>query len=87
AWLKKRDIAMIGGDAATDALPSGIDGIDFPDHQLLLVAMGTPMFDQCELEDLSKAAAARKRWTFLFTAAPIRVTGGTGAPINPIATF
>ena len=87
AWLKKRDIAMIGGDAATDALPSGIDGIDFPDHQLLLVAMGTPMFDQCDLEELSKAAAARKRWTFLFTAAPIRVTGGTGAPINPIATF
>jgi kynurenine formamidase len=87
AWLKKRDIAMIGGDAATDALPSGIDGIDFPVHQLLLVAMGTPMFDQCDLEELGKAAAARKRWTFLFTAAPLRVTGGTGAPINPIATF
>ena len=61
--------------------------LDFPVHQLLLVAMGTPMFDQCDLEELSKAAAERKRWTFLFTAAPLRVTGGTGAPINPIATF
>ena len=87
AWLKKRDIAILGGDAASDALPSGMGEIDFPVHQLLLVAMGTPMFDQCDLEELSKAAAQRKRWTFLFTAAPLRVTGGTGAPINPIATF
>ena len=87
AWLKKRDIAILGGDAASDALPSGMGEIDFPVHQLLLVAMGTPMFDQCDLEELSKAAASRNRWTFLFTAAPLRVTGGTGAPINPIATF
>ncbi|HVY07516.1 MAG TPA: cyclase family protein [Burkholderiales bacterium] len=87
AWFKKRDIAMLGGDAASDALPSGLGEIDFPVHQLLLVAMGTPMFDQCDLEPLAKAAAERKRWTFLFTAAPLRVTGGTGAPINPIATF
>jgi len=87
AWLKKRDIALLGGDAASDALPSHMGEIDFPVHQLLLVAMGTPMLDQCDLEALSKAAAERKRWTFLFTAAPLRVTGGTGAPINPIATF
>ena len=86
-WFKQRDVAVMGSDAALDALPSGIAGVTFPVHQLLLVAMGTPMLDQCELEALAKASAARKRWTFLFTAAPIRVTGGTGAPINPIATF
>jgi hypothetical protein len=49
--------------------------------------MGMPLFDQCDLEELAKAAAARHRWTFLFTAAPVRVSGGTGGPINPIATF
>jgi kynurenine formamidase len=86
-WFKQRDIAILGGDASSDVLPSGIAGVTFPIHQLVLQAMGTPMFDQCDLEELAKAAAARNRWTFLLTAAPLRVVGGTGSPINPIATF
>jgi len=52
-----------------------------------LVAMGMPLFDECDLEAVSKEAAQRKRWVFLFTAAPLVVRGGTGAPINPIAVF
>jgi kynurenine formamidase len=86
-WFKERDIALLGGDTANDAIPSGIDGVSFPLHTLLLVAMGTPMLDQCDLEELAKAAAARNRWTFLLTTAPLRAVGGTGAPLNPIAVF
>jgi kynurenine formamidase len=86
-WLKQRDVAVLGSDSSHDAAPSGIPGVSYPVHQLLIVAMGMPLFDQCDLEELAKAAAARNRWTFLFTAAPVRVTGGTGGPINPIATF
>ncbi len=86
-WFKSRNIAMLGGDASSDASPSRIAGVSFPIHQLVMVAMGTPMLDQCQLEDLAKACAARKRWTFLFTMAPLRVKGGTGSPVNPIATF
>jgi kynurenine formamidase len=86
-WLKSRNIAMLGGDAASDALPSRIPGVSFPIHQLVMVAMGTPMLDQCQLEELTAACAARKRWSFLLTLAPLRVKGGTGAPVNPIATF
>ena len=86
-WLKQRDVALLGSDSSHDAAPSGIPGVSFPVHQLLIVAMGMPLFDQCDLEELAKAAASRNRWTFLFTAAPVRVTGGTGGPVNPIATF
>ena len=86
-WLKARDIAILGGDGANDAVPSGIEGADFPLHQLLLVAMGTPMFDQCDLEAVAAAANARNRSTFLLTAAPLRVKGGTGAALNLTATF
>jgi kynurenine formamidase len=64
-----------------------VDGVDFPIHRLLLVAMGTPMFDQCDLEAVSQAAATRRRWTFLVTAAPIRAVGGTGGPVNILASF
>lgn len=68
-------------------MPSPVDGVPYPVHQLLLIGMGVPMFDNCDLEALSAAAAQRKRWEFLFTAAPLSVPLGTGSPLNPIATF
>ena len=63
-WLKARDVAMVGSDAATDVAPSGVPGVAQPLHQLLLVAMGTPIFDNCDLEAVSEAANSRKRWAF-----------------------
>lgn len=86
-WLRKRDVAMVGSDAGTDVMPSRVEGVRQPMHQLLLVAMGTPLFDNCDLEAVSAAAVARKRWEFMLSAAPISVKGGTGSPLNPIATF
>jgi len=52
-----------------------------------LLYLGIHVFDNCDLEALADSAAARKRWQFLFTAAPLAIRGGTGSPINPIATF
>jgi len=86
-WLKKRDVAIVGSDLATDVLPSGVDGFMLPVHWVTIVAMGTPILDNCDFEALSEAASARKRWSFLLTAAPLAVEGGTGSPINPVATF
>jgi kynurenine formamidase len=86
-WLKQRDVALLGSDVASDVLPSGIAGVALPVHLLTLNAMGVHIFDNCDLEALSAATAQRKRWTFLLTAAPIPITGGTGSPLNPIATF
>lgn len=86
-WLKDRNVAVLGSDAASDVLPSGVEGVSHPIHLLILYAMGVPIFDNCDLEELSKAAATRKRWEFLLTASPIPVKGGTGSPLNPVATF
>ena len=86
-WLKQRDVALLGSDGSHDVLPSGIEGVAWPVHRLLIVAMGMPLFDNCDLEALSTAAAARNRWVFLFTAAPLTVVGGTGSPVNPTATY
>jgi kynurenine formamidase len=60
-WLHERDVAIVGSDLGTDVAPSGIVGVGNPLHQLLLVAMGTPILDNCDLEAVSKAAAERKR--------------------------
>lgn len=86
-WLKERDVAIVGSDFGTDVQPSGVDGSRFPLHSLLIVAMGTPLFDNADLEALTEAAQARGRWEFLLTAAPLAVPGGTGSPLNPIGTF
>ena len=43
--------------------------------------------DDCDLEQLAKEAAKRKRWEFMLTAAPMAIAGGTGSPLNSIATF
>lgn len=86
-WLKERDVAVVGSDFGTDVQPSGITDVRFPLHTLLIVAMGTPLFDNADLEALTVEAQSRGRWEFLLTAAPLAVPGGTGSPLNPIATF
>ncbi len=86
-WLKKRDVAVIGSDGVSDTYPSGIEDIGAPIHQLLLVALGMPLLDNLQLEELATKAANLNKWEFLFVTAPLRIPGGTGSPINPIATF
>jgi kynurenine formamidase len=86
-WLKQRDVAALGSDAASDVMPSGVEGVNQPIHQLVLIALGMPIFDNCDLEALGAEAARQGRWEFLLTAAPLAVGGGTGSPLNPIATF
>ena len=86
-WLASKDIAAVGCDGITDLLPSGVEGMANPLHLLFLVGLGTPIFDNLDLEAVAAEAAARDRWTFLFTAAPIRFTGGLGSPLNPLAVF
>lgn len=86
-WLHDRGVAMVGSDVASDLVPSQVQGVALPIHQLLLVAMGVHIFDNCDLEALSEATAKRRRWAFLVTAAPMAIPGGTGSPLNPIATF
>ena len=86
-WLKQHDIALLGSDVGADVWPSGVDGVRSPVHTLLLVAMGTPILDNCDLGDLSRAAAERQRWEFLVTLAPLRISGATGSAVNPVAVF
>ena len=86
-WLKDRDVAIVGSDLALDVLPSGVEGVDLPVHVGVLVTLGMPILDNCDFEAVSEAAAKRKRWAFLLTVAPLAIEGGTGSPLNPLATF
>ena len=86
-WLRQRDVALLGGDTPPSVAPSDLEGETGAVHDFALVYLGVHIFDNCDLEALAEAAAARKRWDFLLTVAPLAIRGGTGSPANPIATF
>ena len=84
-FLAERRIAALGSDGNSDTAPSTTEVILFPIHALTLNAMGLPLFDYLQFEDLVPACERAGRWEFMFVAAPLRIVGGTGSPINPIA--
>jgi kynurenine formamidase len=87
-WLKARDVALLGSDVPQYVSPGDDGGAPRGAvHDFALVYLGVHLFDNCDLEALAEAAAARNRWEFLLTAAPLPIVGGTGSPLNPIATF
>jgi kynurenine formamidase len=86
-WLKQRGVALIGSDAALDVVPSLVEGVNLPVHTLAITALGLNILDNQDLELLGETAAKQKRWAFMLTVAPVPVAGGTGFPVNAIATF
>jgi kynurenine formamidase len=86
-WLKQRDIALLGSDYPPSVAPSDLSSETGAVHDFVLVNLGVYVFDNCDLDALAQEAASRKRWEFLLTVAPLPIRGGTGSPVNPIATF
>jgi kynurenine formamidase len=86
-WLRQRDVALLGGDVPPSLAPTDVEGETGAVHDFALVYLGVYVFDSVDLEALAEAAQARKRWEFLLTVAPLPIRGGTGSPVNPIATF
>jgi len=86
-WLKDRGVALIGSDSALDVMPSLVESQALPVHTLAITALGVNILDNQDLEPLGDLAAKQNRWEFLLTVAPVPVTGGTGFPVNALATF
>jgi kynurenine formamidase len=79
-WLAARDVVAVGADnSAVECVP--FDDNDFLNvHKVLLVRHGIYL-----LEFLDLSAPARDEcWEGLLTVGPLKVTGATGSPINPI---
>lgn len=86
-WLRERDVALVGADAAQDVIPSGYDVLDSPVHMIGIRAMGLCLLDNLQLEDLAAECRRRQRWEFLFSVAPLRIRHGTGSPVTPLAVL
>jgi kynurenine formamidase len=84
-FLADRRVAALGSDGNNDTAPSATEGVAFPIHVLAINAMGIHLLDYLQFEDLVPLCEAAQRWEFLFVASPLRIVGGTGSPVNPIA--
>ncbi|MDA0815193.1 MAG: cyclase family protein [Chloroflexi bacterium] len=85
-YLYDHDAALMGWDLQ-EASDQDQYGERIPVHAIAIPLMGMPLVDNANLEFLSEACAETGRYEFLVTIAPLVVLGGTGSPVNPIATL
>jgi kynurenine formamidase len=85
--IARHGVAVLGSDGNNDTAPSAVEGVDFPVHVLAVRALGMPLLDYLRFEDLTALCEAAGRWSFLCVIAPLRLSAGTGSPINPIAVL
>jgi kynurenine formamidase len=86
-FLTERHVAVLGSDTNSDTAPSHTEGVPFPMHVLAVNAMGLHLLDYLQLDALAETCERLSRWEFLSAIAPLRIPGGTGSPVNPIAIF
>jgi kynurenine formamidase len=84
-FIADREVSVLGSDSNNDTAPSAADGVDFPVHVLAVNALGVHLLDYLQFEDLVPLCETARRWSFLCVIAPLRLPGGTGSPVNPIA--
>ncbi len=79
-WLFDQDVVAVGSDnAAVEVVP--FDNNDFLGvHKILLVQAGIYLLEFLDLSEL----AADECYEGLMTVSPLKITGATGCPINPV---
>jgi kynurenine formamidase len=81
-WLSARRPIAVGADTiAFERLAPGQGHALLPAHRHLLVEAGVYIIEAMDLEVLA-AAGVRE---FLFVASPLKLVGGTGSPVRPLA--
>ena len=85
-WLHAREVAAIATDTyAVEVIPFEDPKRPLPVHQLAIRDMGLTLGEMFVLDELAADCARDGVWDFLFSAPPLRVTGGVGSPLNPLA--
>ncbi len=81
-WLAQQDVMLIGADTfAVEAFPNADKNVSLPVHQIALVVNGIFLLENLKLDEL----AAAKAYEFAFIVQPLKVKGGTGSTVAPVA--
>ncbi|MFI1914195.1 cyclase family protein [Nocardia sp. NPDC020380] len=84
-WLHEHDIAAVAVDNPTVEVMPPEDGVLMPLHMLALRDMGMPLGEIWDLEALGRDCAEDGVYEFLLCAPALRIPGGVGTPISPVA--
>jgi len=81
-WLAKQDPMLVGADNwPVEVAPNPDKEISLPGHQIFLVVNGIHLLENLKLDEL----AAKKVYEFAFVMQPLKVQGGSGSTVAPVA--
>ena len=81
-WLVDAGVSATGSDTtAFEQILAGAGHSVLPVHRILLVEDGIHIIEHLALEEASAAGLTE----FTFVMAPLRIVGGTGSPVRPLA--
>lgn len=81
-WLAGVGIVATGADTtAYEQIPAGAGHRTLPVHRILLVEHGIHIVEHLNLEEAAAAGLAE----FCFILSPLKILGGTGSPVRPLA--
>ena len=81
-WLAKQNVMLIGSDNwGIEIFPNPDKQIRLPVHAITLVVNGIFLLENMDLEALAKD----KAYEFAFIVEPLKIKGGTGSTVAPIA--
>jgi kynurenine formamidase len=81
-WLAKQDPMLVGADnGAVEVAPNPDPQLAGPVHQIFLVVNGIHLLENLRLDEL----AARRVHEFALIVEPLKIQGGTGSSVAPIA--
>lgn len=85
-WFYEREIPCLSTDTISNEteLDPAV-GVQIPLHCALMRNLGIAFNEICNFEALVADCHADQQWDFLYTAAPLKVSEATGAPVNVIA--
>ena len=81
-WLAQQDLMLVGADnAAVEITPNPDRQLFGPVHQIMLVVNGIHLLENLRLDEL----AAQRAYEFALIVEPLKVQGGTGSTVAPVA--
>jgi len=81
-WLIKHDPLLLGSDnGPVEISPNPDREISLPLHQMALVVHGIHLLENMKLDEL----AAKRVYEFAFALQPLKIQGGSGSTVAPIA--
>lgn len=84
-WFHEMEIPNLVTDTmANEVSIDPVSGVMLPLHGALMRNLGVTFTELCDLSKLAADCAGDGQWDFLYTAAPLKIVNGTGAPVNPV---